>query len=455
MSRSMGIDQGHGTARTFTVPKSPICGYTIQVRFATLFIGKAALKPDYKSTLYACYIGYITQAVVNNIAPLLFIIFQTEFVISYEMIGRLILINFGTQIAADFLSVKYVDRVGYRTAAVVAHIFCTVGLIGLGIFPRLFPSPYLGLVAAVMIYAIGGGIIEVIISPIVESLPGDAKASAMSLLHSFYCWGQVGVVLITTALIRLLGTELWYLLPIIWSIIPLYNLFRFLRVPLIPPVSEEEKMPYRQLFSARAFLIALVLMTCAGSSELTMSQWSSLFAEKGLQVPKFMGDLLGPCLFAVFMGTGRLLYGIWGHKIHLKSALTASGVLCVACYLVTVFARLPVVSLLGCAVCGFSVALMWPGTFSLTAGAFPKGGTAMFGTLAIFGDLGAAVGPWLAGFISDAAQKSSALASIGLAYNLNAEQFGLRSGLLVAMIFPILLVVGVLLMQDRRETSPA
>lgn len=393
------------------------------------------MRYTYKHTLRACYLGYITQAIVNNLAPLLFIIFQNQYHISFEMIGRLILINFGTQIVADILSVKYVDRIGYRKAAVMAHIFCSIGLMSLGVLPLIMPVPYMGLVIAVMIYAIGGGIIEVLVSPIVEFLPGDEKASAMSLLHSFYCWGQVGVVLLTTLLLKVIGSSYWFVLPILWAFIPLYNIKNFLKVPIIEPHEDAPTMSIGELLSTRGFVIALLLMLCAGASEITMSQWSSLFAEKGLQVPKVVGDLLGPCLFAVLMGIGRSIYGIWGHKINLNRALMASGILCVICYAVTIFVQNPFISLLGCAVTGLSVSLMWPGTFSLTSATYPMGGTAMFGMLAIFGDIGAAVGPWIAGVVSDA---------VGL---------GLKAGLLVAIVFPIMLVIGVMLLKKLNIQS--
>lgn len=393
------------------------------------------MRYTYKHTLRACYLGYITQAIVNNLAPLLFIIFQNQYHISFEMIGRLILINFGTQIVADILSVKYVDRIGYRKAAVMAHIFCSIGLMSLGVLPLIMPVPYMGLVIAVMIYAIGGGIIEVLVSPIVEFLPGDEKASAMSLLHSFYCWGQVGVVLLTTLLLKVIGSSYWFVLPILWAFIPLYNIKNFLKVPIIEPHEDAPTMSIGELLSTRGFVIALLLMLCAGASEITMSQWSSLFAEKGLQVPKVVGDLLGPCLFAVLMGIGRSIYGIWGHKINLNRALMASGILCVICYAVTIFVQNPLISLLGCAVTGLSVSLMWPGTFSLTSATYPMGGTAMFGMLAIFGDIGAAVGPWIAGVVSDA---------VGL---------GLKAGLLVAIVFPVMLVIGVMLLKKLNIQS--
>lgn len=409
------------------------------------------MKHPYRSTLFACYFGYITQAIVNNLAPILFILFQNEFGISFEKIGRLILINFGTQIAADYLTARYADRIGYRRAAVGAHVLCAVGLILLGVLPKVMPSPYTGLVIAVMVYAVGGGIIEVLISPIVDSLPGEEKASAMSLLHSFYCWGQLGVVLITTALIKLFGTEFWFVLPVAWAAIPAYNLFRFRKVPLMPTVSEEERTPLKRLFRSRHFLLALIMMMCAGSSELTMSQWSSLFAEKGLGVPKLVGDILGPGLFAALMGIGRTIYGVLGHRLPLRKALIASSTLCVLCYSVTIFVRVPVIALLGCALCGFSVSLMWPGTFSMTSEAYPKGGTVMFGLLAIFGDLGASVGPWLAGAVSDMAKASKQLVGIGSQYGLQPDQLGLKTGLFAAILFPLLLLVCVTAIGKARK----
>ena len=260
---------------------------------------------NFKSTVFACYRGYITQGIVNNLSPLFFVIYQTHFHISYGLISALILCNFVTQVVTDVLAVRYVDRIGYRRAAVLAHFLAFFGLMMMGVLPNVLPAPYIGLVIATIINGVGGGLIEVIISPIVESCPGDAKASAMSLLHSFYCWGQVGVVLVTTLLLRLIGEDLWFVIPALWSLLPFYNLFRFLKVPLMPTVPEDERIPLKKLFVSRIFLVAMLLMLCAGASELAMSQWSSLFAERALGVSKVVGDLMGPCLFAVFMGIGR------------------------------------------------------------------------------------------------------------------------------------------------------
>ncbi len=407
----------------------------------------------YKNTLHACYLGYISQAIVNNLAPLLFIIFQSQYNISFEMIGRLILINFGTQLVVDALAVRFVDKIGYRISVVTAHFFCAVGLIGLGTLPALFSTPYMGLVMAVVLYAIGGGLIEVLVSPIVDSIPGDAKASAMSLLHSFYCWGQVAVVLISTLFIKIAGEGLWYILPIIWAAVPAYNFYKFMGVPMVPAIPEHERVPVKRLLKSRLFIIAMVLMVCAGASELAMSQWSSLFAQKGLKVSKIMGDLLGPCLFAVLMGLARVFFGIYGHKINLRKALLSSSILCVICYITAVFVQIPIISLLSCALCGLSVSLMWPGIFSLTSEKYPGGGTAMFGLLAIFGDLGCSVGPWLAGLISDYSQKSAKLVELGAVYGLDAQQVGLKTGIFAATVFPLLMIVALSLFKNKNKPA--
>lgn len=411
----------------------------------------AKTSTNFKSTIFACYRGYITQGIVNNLSPLFFVIYQDHFNISYMLISALILCNFVTQVITDVLAVRYVDRIGMRRAAVLAHFLAFFGLMMMGILPNIMPAPFIGLVIATIINGVGGGLIEVIISPIVESCPGDAKASAMSLLHSFYCWGQVGVVLITTLLLKVIGEGLWFVIPVLWSLLPFYNLFRFLKVPLMPAVPEDEKTPLKTLFKSKIFLVAMLLMLCAGASELAMSQWSSLFAERALGVTKVMGDLLGPCLFAILMGIGRTIYGIWGEKINLSRVLMLSAGLCVLCYLGAAFFNAPILSLISCATCGLSVSLMWPGTFSLTSAAYPKGGTAMFGVLAILGDIGCSAGPALMGTVSTAI--SSNPAAQAAFPNLSADQLGLKSGMLFCVIFPLLILLGVILLNHFRKNE--
>jgi len=409
-------------------------------------------KYTFKFTLYTCFIGYIVQAVTVNLVPLFFVIFQKKFGISFEQIGRLVLLNFSTQILTDLLSVRWADRLGTRKCLVLAHLCCAVGLVGLSVFPRMMP-PYLGLAVSTVIYAVGGGLIEVLISPVVESLPSDGslssstKSAAMSLLHSFYCWGQLGVILITTLTLRLTGENLWWVFPLFWAVIPAANLFSCLICPLPEIGGGEKSMGLSALLHNRMFWLGLLLMASAGASELAMSQWSSLFAEKALGVPKMMGDLLGPCLFALLMGMGRVGYAKMGDKFSLEPLLLASAGLCIVCYCLTVFVHLPFFSLMGCAVCGLSVSLMWPGTLSMTAKRFPGGNTAMFGLLALFGDVGASLGPWMAGVVSDYVASLKGVAAWGAIHGgLLPEQLGLKAGLLAAMIFPVIMFIGVLVM---------
>ena len=400
---------------------------------------------SYKNTTFACYRGYITQAIINNLAPLLFIIFQTGYQISYDKLGLLILINFGTQLLTDIWATKYADHVGYRQCMIAAHGLASIGLLSLGILPNIMPSPYLGMAISVFIYGIGGGLLETIVSPIIEALPNDNKGGAMSLLHSFYCWGQMAVVII--------GDSYWFILPLLWSVFPLYNMFKFIYVPILPLVKDGKSSTLKELLSHPAFYLSMLLMICAGASELGMSQWSSMFAEQGLQVPKVLGDLLGPGLFALFMAIGRTIYGYFGDRIPIKGVLLGSSALCVLTYLVTIFSPNMFLALLTCSFTGFSVSLMWPGTFSLSSGVFPKGGTLMFGILAICGDIGCSLGPWLAGIISDRVKQTGQSLSIWMNSGLNYDQIGLRSGLLIATIFPALMFIGLILI--RKKKSPA
>lgn len=407
---------------------------------------------SFKSTKIACYIGYIVQGIVNNLSPLFFVIYQKEFGLSYGLLSSLIVMNFTTQIIVDLICVKFADKWGYRNCAVVAHCFSATGLILLGVLPNGISTPFAGLAIATICSAIGGGIIEVIISPIIDSIPSDAQDAKMSLLHSFYCWGQVGVVLITTATIKIIGEAMWLIIPVIWAIVPALNAILFSKVPLNPTVSHEEKIPLKKLFSSKIFFLCMLLMISAGASELAMSQWSSLFAEKGLGVPKFMGDILGPCLFAIFMGTGRTIYGFFGHKLNLFNSLIFCGALCVLCYLGAALFSIPILALLSCAFCGFSVSLMWPGVFSTASELYPKGGTAMFGVLAVCGDIGCTAGPALTGAVSDVVSKMGLTVSN---ISISVDSLGLKAGLLAATIFPLIMIICVPMLKrlSRRKNG--
>lgn len=411
------------------------------------------MHPNYRITKLACYTAIVTQAIQNNLPPLLFVIFQNQYGISYEMLGRLILVNFVTQLCVDLISIKLADRVGYRTCMIAGQLCTAVGLVCLALLPRVLPA-YAGLTVAILLAAIGGGLSEVLVSPIVDSLPGDEKAAAMSMLHSFYCWGQVLTVLVSTLLLFVIGDNAWWVLPLCWIVMPLLSVALFVRAPFAPTAVEAgQGMRVRELLVQPVFLVAMVIMVCAGASELTMSQWASTFAEKGLQIPKVLGDLLGPCLFAVFMGCGRMLYGRLGSRMPLKKSLMGCAVLCVACYLTAALSPNPFLALMGCAVCGFSVSLMWPGSLSMTAARYSLGGTALFAILAVMGDLGCSVGPWMAGVVSDAAQGVPALAQYAQQAGLTLEQLGLKSGLLLGVIFPVVLLLGTAFVREPRYAA--
>ncbi|AOR24099.1 MFS transporter [Clostridium taeniosporum] len=407
------------------------------------------MKNNYKKTMYASYVGYITQAIVNNFVPLLFLTFQREFKISLDQISLLVTLNFGTQIFVDFLSARYVDKIGYRVSIVGAHIFSALGLIGLGVFPYIFSNPFIGLVISIILYAIGGGIIEVLISPIVEALPNDAKASAMSLLHSFYCWGHVFVVIISTIYFVIFGINKWNYLAIIWATIPFINAICFTRVPINIFGEEEIKLPMKSIFKLKYFCLFLLLMICSGAAEQAMSQWASVFAEAGLNVSKTIGDLFGPCLFATLMGVSRAFYGNFGEKINLEKFISFSSMLCVVSYFIAVFAPISIVSLIGCGLCGLSVGIMWPGVFSLSAKYCPQGGTSMFAFLALAGDVGCAVGPGLVGMVSSSVEKESSNI-INFISNISTNNVGLKVGLLCAIVFPIIMLFSIGVLKHKR-----
>lgn len=385
------------------------------------------MKNNYNKTITACFIGYIVQAIVNNFIPLLFLTFQSTYHIPLSKITMLVTINFGLQLMVDLLSVTFVDKIGYRVSMVLAHIFATAGLILLTILPECFSDPFIGLLLSVMVYAIGGGLLEVLVSPVVEACPTEHKEQTMSLLHSFYCWGHVGVVLISTAFFHFFGIGNWKVMALIWALIPLCNAFLFTRVPIASLMEDGERgLTIKELFSMKIFWVLLLMMVCAGASEQSVSQWASTFAENGLGVPKSIGDLTGPMAFALLMGSSRTLYGKYGAKMNLDHFMVYSAFLCIVSYLGISLIPNPVVGLLSCALCGLSVGILWPGTFSKASAALPRGGTAMFALLALGGDLGCSGGPTLVGMISSYFRDN------------------LKTGILAAVIFPLLLLFCIL-----------
>ena len=391
-------------------------------------------KPDYRKTLLACYLGFITQAISANFAPLLFLTFRNTYGIPLEKIAMIPMTFFLTQLLIDFAATKFVDRIGYRTCVVCSQMVSAVGLALLAVLPDLLPDPFIGILIAVVLYAVGAGLIEVLISPIVEACPFENKDGMMSLLHSFYCWGSVGVILGSTLFFAVFGVENWRIVAVLWAVPPFMNTFNFLRCPIERLTEDGEGMTMGQLFRMPLFWLMAMLMVCSGASEISMSQWASAFTESAMGVSKTVGDLAGPCLFAVLMGISRVFYGRMSEKLDLTRTMLGCGALCVMCYLLASLSSSPVPGLMGCALCGISVGIMWPGTLSLSAQKCPRGGTVMFALLALAGDLGGSIGPSLVGSVSSMADGN------------------LKTGLLAATVFPVLLISGLLVLKKRVRT---
>lgn len=387
----------------------------------------------YRKTLIACYLGFITQAIAANFAPLLFLTFHKSMGIPLGKVALVSTTFYFTQLVVDVICAKFVDRIGYRVCAVASEIASAAGLICLAFLPSILPDPFIGIIISVIIYAIGSGLIEVLASPIVEACPFDHKEAVMSLLHSFYCWGSVGVILLSTVFLSVFGIEKWRWLACIWALIPLFNTFNFVSCPIEPLVEDGKSMTIRTLFKTPMFFLGLVLMICAGAAEISMAQWASAFVESALGLSKTVGDLVGPCLFAVSMGISRIIYGKFGSRIELTKYMLGSGTLCLACYILAALSLNPVICLIGCILCGFSVGIMWPGTISILSKRLPAGGTAMFALLAMAGDLGGAFGPWLVGFTSQ------------------LRNDDLKAGMLVACVFPAVLIASIIVIRLKTK----
>lgn len=395
-----------------------------------------AKQKNYKKTLIACYFGFITQAIAANYAPLLFVTFKSTYEIGFDKIALIPLIFYLTQLLIDLAATKFVDKIGYRACVISSQVLSAAGLVFMVVLPELLAVPFVGILISVVFYAMGSGLIEVLVSPIVEACPFKNKEGMMSLLHSFYCWGAVGVILGSTLFFTVFGIGNWKILTLIWALVPLLNAFNFISCPIEPLIEDGNGMRTGQLFRLPLFWLLILLMICSGASEASMAQWASAFTESAMGVSKTVGDLAGPCLFAVFMGISRILYGKMSAKLDLIKTMLACSILCVICYLMASLSPIPIIGLAGCALCGISVGIMWPGTISISSQQCPRGGTAMFAFLALAGDLGATVSPSMVGGISDL--------------------FGgdLKVGLLVAVVFPLILILGLIVLHWKFNRLP-
>lgn len=390
---------------------------------------------NYRKTLVACYLGFVTQAIAANFAPLLFLTFKSTYGITLEKIAMIPMVFYFAQLLIDLAATKFADKIGYRTCVVASQVLSAVGLLSMAFLPDRLSNPFVGILISVVLYAIGSGLIEVLVSPIVEACPFENKDGMMSLLHSFYCWGALGVILGSTLFFAVFGVENWKILTIIWALVPLYNTFNFLSCPIERLVDEGKSMNIGQLLRLPLFWLIIILMICSGASEATMAQWASAFTEAAIGVSKTMGDLAGPGLFAMFMGISRMLYGKFSEKLDLSKVMLICGVMCAGCYLLASLSASPILGLTGCALCGLAVGIMWPGSISISSQKCPRGGTAMFAFLALAGDLGATVSPTMVGSLAEMAGGN------------------LKTGLLVATVFPAVLVIGLLLLK-RKVAKP-
>lgn len=390
---------------------------------------------NYKKTLIACYLGFVTQAISANFAPLLFLTFKNTYGITLEKIAMIPMVFYLTQLFVDYAATEFADKLGYRICVVASQVLSAFGIASMCILPEIMPTPFSGILISVILYAIGSGLIEVLVSPIVEACPFENKSGMMSLLHSFYCWGAMGVILGSTLFFTIFGINNWKILTLIWAIIPLYNAFNFIKCPIERLPDSDESMGIRQLFQMPLFCLMILLMVCSGASEACMAQWASAFTESALGVSKTVGDLAGPCLFAMFMGISRMLYGKFSEKLDLIKVMLSCGILCTVCYLLASLSTLPILGLIGCALCGSAVGIMWPGSISISSQNCPRGGTAMFAFLALAGDLGAMISPAMVGSLAERAGGN------------------LKIGLFVATVFPIVLVFGLLLLKKKSHTT--
>lgn len=388
---------------------------------------------NYQKTKIACYLGFITQAISANFAPLLFLKFHHDYQISLGNIAWISTCFFFTQLLIDLFCAKFVDRIGYRVCVVASEVCSAAGLIGLAFLPEIFPNPLAGILCSVILYAMGSGLIEVLCSPIIEACPFDNKEATMSLLHSFYCWGAVGTILISTIFFLIFGIESWKWLAVLWALIPIVNIYNFVTCPIEYLVDEENGMKVTELFRKPLFWIAICLMICSGASELAMAQWASAYAEAALGLSKTIGDLAGPCMFAVAMGISRVIFGKYGERIDLMKFMASSGILCVICYFLTALSSNPILGLIGCIVCGFSVGIMWPGTISISSKEFPMGGTAMFALLAMAGDLGGSIGPGIVGRVTQSAGNN------------------IQVGMGVGLVFPFILLIMLFILYTKKK----
>lgn len=393
----------------------------------------------YRLTTISCFVGIFAQAVIINLAALLFMPLMRLHGLTYVQLGTLVAVNFSVQVGSDLVFSGLIDRIGFRRLVLPA---CLVGSLGLFLFalaPVLLPGRvFAGLLAATAVYSAAGGLLEVLLSPIVNAIPNEEKGAAMSLLHSFYAWGQMATIILTTLFLFLVGERHWQWMVGFWALLPLANFLLFLKAPFPPSVPEEHRLNMGDLILKPFCLLAFAAIFFGASAEVLMNQWTSAFMERALLLPKLTGDLFGMCGFALMLGLGRAWHGKYGARFDISKALVAMSALAVLCYLVVALAPGSWPGLLACMVCGFATSLLWPGTLIVASERYPLAGAWMFALLAAAGDVGAGLGPWFTGWVVDHAIDTAAALRLEQWLGIGGEQAALRLGILAGTIAPLL-----------------
>jgi MFS family permease len=404
-----------------------------------------SISEKYVTTTWACYIGCLTQGIAMNFAPLLFIPLKEQFGLSYTMLGTLVMVNFFSQVLADLVFGRPVDRYGFRPFIIIGLLFCTIGLVLFSVMPTLFPGrAYMWLLISTVVFSLATGLLEVLLSPIINAIPSPNPGVAMVRLHSFYAWGMSLTVIVTALGLYVFGSQNWHYVVLLWALLPFANLIMFARSPLPEKVSESSLMKAGKLLTSRIFIVGFLTIFFGAAAELTLVSWLSSFLEKGLGLTKLAGDLLGLGGFAISLGVARTLYGAFGKKISVNNIMIIGAGVAFLCYLLIAWTDVPWLSILACCIAGFATSMLWPGTLAVTSAKIPTAGVLIFALLAAGGDIGTSLFSWLTGVITDFfAAHAPVLSS-------TAEQYGLRMGLLISSVYPLLAFIFAYLLKKQK-----
>ena len=395
------------------------------------------MKVNKKILKSACYTVSVTMALVSNVPPLLFLTFREMYGISFSLLGLLVVVNFATQLGIDLVFSFFSDKFDIPKTVRTMPILTVAGLVIFSLVPTFFPNlAYAGLVVGTILCAVSSGLAEVLISPIVASLPADDPEREMSALHSVYAWGVVGVVIFSTLFLLVFGKENWNILMLIFIIVPVLSSVLYSMTDITCVESEEGSGGLLGIFKNPMLWLSFFAIFLGGAAEVTMAQWSSGYLEQALGIPKVWGDVFGVAVFALTLGIGRTMYAKIGKNI--SKILTLGGIGAVICYLTAAFTSNPIIGLIACGFTGLCTAMLWPGNLMVVAERFPTGGVFIYAMMAAGGDLGASVAPQLVGVITDLASLSPSLTAFASDLGLTSGQLGMKLGMIIGALFPLI-----------------